>query len=77
MCIMNYQAANLNNYDEFGYPQDYWLDFLRLSYLTPGTGKGYYIRIDQGEPTSAPPEYRRGIKEQLAAGVIVYNGVPQ
>lgn len=76
LCLMNYQAANLNNYDEFGYPQDYWDDFVQLSHTAPSTGKGYYIRIDQGEPITAPPEYRRGIKEQLAAGVIVYNGVP-
>ena len=74
--LLAYQAANMPDVASFGYPQDRWDDFLRLSYLTPRTGKGYYIRIDQGEPTSAPPEYRRGIKEQLAAGVIVYNGVP-
>lgn len=77
LCLMNYQAANLNNYDEFGYPQDYWNDLVQLSHTAPSTGTGYYIRIDHGEPTSAPPEYRRGIKEQLAAGIIVYNGVPQ
>ena len=76
MCIMNYQAANLNEYDEFGYPQDIWDDFVQLSHTDPSTGTGYYIRIDQGEPVNVPPEYRRGIKEQLAAGVIVYNGVP-
>lgn len=75
--LLAYQAANMPNVASFGYPQDRWDDFVRLSYLNTGTGKGYYIRIDQGEPTSAPPEYRRGIKEQLAAGVIVYNGVPQ
>lgn len=74
--LLSYQAANMPDVASFGYPQDRWDDFLRLSYLNTGTGKGYYIRIDQGEPTSAPPEYRRGIKEQLAAGIIVYNGVP-
>lgn len=77
MCLMNYQAANLNDYNEFGYPQDVWDGYVSLSYsgLSPNTG--YYIRIDQGEPTAAPPEYRQGIRDQLAAGVIVLNGVPQ
>ena len=75
--LLAYQAANMPDVADFGYPQDRWDNFVQLSHTSPGTGKGYYIRIDQGEPTSAPPEYRRGIKEQLAAGVIVYNGVPQ
>ena len=68
--------ANMPDVVSFGYPQDYWNDFVQLSLTGLATGEGYYIRIDQGEPTSAPPEYRRGIEEQLAAGVIVYNGVP-
>ena len=74
--LLAYQAANMPDVASFGYPQDYWNDFVQLSHTGPSSGTGYYIRIDQGEPTSAPPEYRRGIKEQLAAGVIVYNGVP-
>lgn len=75
--LLAYQAANMPDVVDFGYPQDYWNDFVQLSHTGPSSGMGYYIRIDQGEPTSAPPEYRRGIKEQLAAGVIVLNGVPQ
>lgn len=75
--LLAYQAANMPDVASFGYPQDYWNDFVQLSHTGPSSGTGYYIRIDRGEPVSAPPEYRRGIKEQLAAGVIVYNGVPQ
>lgn len=76
LAILGYQAANMPDIEDFGYPQDFWGNFVQLSHTSPSTNTGYYIRIDQGEPTSAPPEYRRGIKEQLAAGVIVYNGVP-
>lgn len=72
-----YDCANPTDVIDFGYPQDYWNDYVRLSYSALDTGKGYYIRIDQGEPTAAPPEYRQGIRDQLAAGVIVLNGVPQ
>lgn len=71
-----YSCSNPVNVVDFGYPQDYWNDYVSMTYSGLPGGKGYYIRIDQGEPTSALPEYRRGIKEQLAAGVIVYNGVP-
>lgn len=72
-----YKAANPVNTTDFGYPQDYWNDYVQLSYSALDAGKGHYIRIDQGEPTAAPPEYRQGIRDQLAAGVIVLNGVPQ
>lgn len=72
-----YRAANPVNTADFGYPQDYWNDYAQLNYTIPASGKGYYIRVDQGEPVAAPPEYRQGIRDQLAAGVIVLNGVPQ
>lgn len=75
--LLAYQAANPVNTTDFGYPQDYWNDYVSLSYSEPTSGKGYYIRIDHGEPAAAPPEYRQGIRDQLAAGVIVLNGVPQ
>ena len=69
--------ANMPDVVSFGYPQDYWNDFVQLSLTGLATGEGYYIRIDQGEPAAAPPEYRQGIRYHLAARVIVLNGVPQ
>ena len=75
--LLAYQASNPVDTTDFGYPQDYWNDYAQLNYTAPAPGKGYYIRADQGEPAAAPPEYRQGIRDQLAAGVIVLNGVPQ
>lgn len=79
LCIMNYQSANMPDFRTFGYPMDYRLPEVTLNPTggsgAPSPNHGYFIRIDDGEPVSVPPQYRDGFREQLRAGVIVYNGV--
>lgn len=78
LCIMKYQAANMPDFRTYGYPMDYRLPQVDLAITgsgSPSQNHGYFIRIDDCEPVSVSPEFRQGVRDQMRAGVIVFNGV--
>lgn len=73
-CIMYFENLNGPNISMDGYPFDLWVDGYTPDPDNLASSTGCFIKGDAAGVSGVPMKYRAGMREQLASGMVIWNG---
>lgn len=73
-CMMYFENLNGPNISMDGYPFDLWVDGYTPNPGILASSTGCFIKGDAAGVSGVPMKYRAGMLEQLANGMVVWNG---